>query len=305
MLSVVVPTRNRSWLLKETLPTLAAQEQVAPFEVLVVDNGSTDATAAVVDDAAGRWPHVRRLWQPAAGAAAARHAGALAATGDVLLFLDDDMYAEPGVFAQHVRLHSEVPRACVLGNVVSVRSEHPFERMMAYVYDGPRSTLAARRPTFEDVWPGHLSMPKDVYLEIGGFSPRFAALGSLAGGEGIDFGLRVMGSGIPVLFAESALTRHRFTARFGDQLRRASVNGRAFAVLMREQPLAISGVAKASSAAGARLAELACRAAAAVLEPVSHGPGDPPRLLARIYSIGLSQATGRGVRDELDRPRGE
>jgi glycosyltransferase involved in cell wall biosynthesis len=303
MLSVIVPTRNRAWLVKETLPTLAQQQHDAPYEVIVVDNGSTDETARVVDEAAARWPHVRRLWWEPPGAAGARHGGALAATGSIVFFMDDDMYAEPDVLARHARIHAEVPRACVLGNVVSVRTRHPFERMMAYVYDGPRSTLAGRTPTFEDVWPGHLSMPKDVYLEIGGFNPRFAAFGSYAGGEGIDFGLRVIQSGIPVLFAKEALTRHRFTARFGDALRRAYVNGKAFGILMNEQPLTIGGVAAASSPWRARLAELACRAVAAVLEPVSHGEGDPSRVLARVYSVGLSQATGRGVREGLQRTR--
>lgn len=293
-LSVVVPTRNRAWLLRLLLPSLARQDVGEPYELIVANNGSTDDTAAVARDAMTNWPCVRLVNVPEPGAARARHAGALAARSPILLFIDDDMQAESDVVTQHLRIHKETPGCCVLGNVVSAPSRHPFERMMAYIYDGSRSTLGKRTPNFEDVWAGHFSVPRDLYLRLGGFDLRFAELGA----EDIDFGLRVVRAGVPIRFAQNAQTHHHFTARFGGALRRCYMNGLAFGLLMREMPdLRISGVRRAHSGIGARLLEVGCRAAALVLEPFAYGSGVPPAPLALIYSVGMSNATGRGIRD--------
>lgn len=294
--SVIVPTRNRASLVRDHLPTLAEQQLEAPFEVIVADNGSTDDTPAIVREASARWPHVRLLEVPEPGAARARHAGARAGRAPILVFIDDDMRAEPNVLREHLRLQRETPGACVLGNVASVPSRHPFERMLAYIYDGPRSTLAERAPTFEDIWPGHMSLPRDLYFRLGGFTARFADLGSLAGGEGLDFGLKVVQGGISVVFAPEAVTHHRFTARFASALDRGYVNGLAYARLLDEHPgLRISGIEPAPSTRRARVVEFLCRALATVMEPFASGTGPPPAPLALVYSLGLRAATGRGV----------
>src|SRR5690242_8788112 len=91
--SVVIPTRDRAETLERTLDVLAAQK--APpggFELVVVDNGSTDATADVLRRAQERLPvPLAALHEPRPGPAAARNAGVRRAAGNVILFLGDDM----------------------------------------------------------------------------------------------------------------------------------------------------------------------------------------------------------------------
>jgi len=90
--SVVIPTRDREALVQRAIRSVLAQT-FEDFELIVVDDGSTDATPAAVtafDD-----PRVRCLHQPPSGAATARNRGAAAARGEHLVFLDSDDEAKP------------------------------------------------------------------------------------------------------------------------------------------------------------------------------------------------------------------
>src|SRR5690349_8686628 len=88
-LSVVVPVYNVERYLDECLASLAAQ-QVADFEAILIDDGSTDGSAAIAQAYADRDPRFRLISQPNAGLGAARNAGIALAQGEFLAFLDSD-----------------------------------------------------------------------------------------------------------------------------------------------------------------------------------------------------------------------
>ena len=104
-LSVIIPTFNRRALIEQTLPTVLDQTYPADeYEVIVVVDGSTDGTAVAL----------RRMSSPVRliviehdnrGQAAARNAGLRAASGELVLFLDDDLYCERTLIAEHVSAH--------------------------------------------------------------------------------------------------------------------------------------------------------------------------------------------------------
>jgi glycosyltransferase involved in cell wall biosynthesis len=104
MISVVIPTYNRRALVLDAVRSVLAQDG-CEFEVIVVDDGSTDGTAGAL----AALPGVRILAQPRRGVAAARNAGVRIARGEWLAFLDSDDLWCPGKLAAQVKFHGERP----------------------------------------------------------------------------------------------------------------------------------------------------------------------------------------------------
>ncbi|MGC2662269.1 MAG: glycosyltransferase [Bryobacteraceae bacterium] len=94
-ISVVVSTYNRSKTLAGTIRGLLLQQGSATFELIVVDNNSTDDTAAVVDSFVKQSPLVRYVFEPKQGVSYGRNAGIDAAQSGLLLFTDDDVTPDP------------------------------------------------------------------------------------------------------------------------------------------------------------------------------------------------------------------
>ena len=213
-IAVVVPTHQRRELILRLLASLAAQRlHPARFEVAVVCDGCTDGTASAAlgyyGPALARGLNLLVVEQPRSGAATARNAGAHRTTAPLILFLDDDMIADPDLLARHLRAHRTSPGAIVLGAI----PVHP---------DSPRSFLsvglaawAERRDARlrqeawvppDDVLSGHVSVSRKVFELLGGFDTRFTAGGTF-GGEDIDFGWRARLNGIPLRYLPQAVAR--------------------------------------------------------------------------------------------------
>lgn len=115
--SVVIPTYNRMDVLPEVLAALEGQQGAPPFEVLVVDDGSTDGTGDWLDQRHFTLP-TQVLHQPNAGPARARNRGVAAARGRWVAFLGDDTVPSPGWLAAHRgahRRHGDSPELAVIG----------------------------------------------------------------------------------------------------------------------------------------------------------------------------------------------
>lgn len=110
--SVVIPTYNRLPILRKCLCALEEQEfcaradesdHVAGYEVVVVDDGSTDGTVEYLRANAHDYPHLRLVEAKHGGAASARNRGVLDARGDVVVFIDSDLVVEPDFLRAHAR----------------------------------------------------------------------------------------------------------------------------------------------------------------------------------------------------------
>jgi glycosyltransferase involved in cell wall biosynthesis len=96
--SIVICTRNRASSLRSCLAAITQDDSRAEREVIVVDNGSSDDTEAVIATAVHRAQHLslRTIWQPIVGLSVARNTGVSAARGEYVLFTDDDVRVEKG-----------------------------------------------------------------------------------------------------------------------------------------------------------------------------------------------------------------
>lgn len=168
-LSVAVCTWNRAALLADCLESLVGQEVSGGFEVLVVDDGSTDDTAATVARIADSAPvPVRHLRQEHKGLNAARNRAVAEASGLVVHFLDDDELAPPGLLARVLarldedpgldgvggpcRDHGSGPGTCAQCSLAAVDVPGEGVREVPRLLGG---NMALKRELFRTVGPFH------------------------------------------------------------------------------------------------------------------------------------------------------
>src|SRR5215472_6934103 len=117
-LSVVIATRNRANSLRALLEGLTRQSiPCSRFEVLVVDNDSSDTTAEVAAEFSTRFQHLRYSKRARLGAASARNQGIAQARGSRIVFLDDDIIPDPRLLEEHLAVEDKEGRIALLGAV--------------------------------------------------------------------------------------------------------------------------------------------------------------------------------------------
>jgi glycosyltransferase involved in cell wall biosynthesis len=122
-LTVAICTWNRADLLARALERLSSIEPpTEPWETLVVDNGSTDRTAAVLDRFVSRLP-LRRVVEPALGLSNARNAAVAAASGDYIVWTDDDVLVDREWLRAYERAIYRWPDAAVFGGRIRAQFE--------------------------------------------------------------------------------------------------------------------------------------------------------------------------------------
>jgi len=186
-LSVIIPTRNRVGILMETFTRLIEQETEVRFEVVVVDDGSTDATVASARSLAERAPvPITVLQHDARGPAAARNAGIAAARGTACLFMGDDTWAQADLVDRHGRWHRlrPEPEMALLGHVEWAAASRPTAFMdwlnsgLQFDFDQIDDPDNVRGSCF---YTANVSAKRSFLLASGGFDEGFPHAG--AGGH--------------------------------------------------------------------------------------------------------------------------
>lgn len=125
-LSVVMCTRNRAASLERALNSIADMivPTDLPWEMVLVDNGSTDHTASVAESFTHKMP-IRRIFEPKAGLSNARNTGVVSARGDYILWTDDDVEVDKGWLAGYSEAFTRFPDGVVFGGQIIPRLETP------------------------------------------------------------------------------------------------------------------------------------------------------------------------------------
>jgi glycosyltransferase involved in cell wall biosynthesis len=239
--SVIVPTRNRADRLDVCLAALARQTLPAEqFEILVVDNGSTDGTAERIARWAERRPGLRRVEAPEPGVSRARNAGIAAAHGDLLAFIDDDAVAEPRWLATLLGAYDRWPRVGAACGRARLRLERRppawygalTETWYSAMDFGPTARLLLDAD--EVPWSLNLSARAALARQVGGFPEQLGRVdANLRSGEEFPFITGIRATGAHIAYEPDAVVWHAVPAerlRLRWLLRRAWVEGRSTAV---------------------------------------------------------------------------
>ncbi|AFY35024.1 glycosyltransferase family 2 protein [Calothrix sp. PCC 7507] len=203
--SVVIPTYNRQPILEKCLRALEAQEltdatPVIGYEIVLVDDGSTDGTLTWLEEHKEEFPHVRWFEQDHAGPAVARNLGVEQALGDIIIFIDSDLV----VLSNFLQAHADA----------LIQGQERLGSDRFFTYGAVINTCNFDNPTAEPYKitdfsaaffaTGNVAIPKHWLLKAGLFDTSF----QLYGWEDLELGVRLKKLGLQLIKCPEAVGYH-------------------------------------------------------------------------------------------------
>ncbi|MEB3241179.1 MAG: glycosyltransferase family A protein [Synechococcus sp.] len=203
LVSVVIPTYNRLPILRQCLTALEQQIDLPEgddFEVVLVDDGSTDDTVAWLRQHAAGYPHVRLLQQDHGGPALGRNLGVDQARGELIVFIDSDLVVVPTFLREHLESlrrawQRQGNRLCfTYGAVINTHNFDAPNQEPHKLSDLSWAYFAT----------GNVAIDRQVLLESGVFDPSFR----LYGWEDLELGERLRRMGVQLVRCPAAVGYH-------------------------------------------------------------------------------------------------
>jgi len=290
--AVVVPARDAAATLGACLEALADQADPVP-EVIVVDDGSSDATGAIAEAWArdvdpARVGRARVIRQAPRGAAAARNAGFRAARAPIVLFTDADCRPLPDWSRHLVAALLDPGVAAAMGQLASDQRELVARLVQAEYADKQAATDARGELAFADT--ATAAFRTDVLHAIGGFDEGMAAV------EDTELAFRLAAAGHRMAFVRAAVVRHQHPATWAAYARRKLRFGRWGAHAYLAHPRRIAGDGRTPGAMRLQLglgalvlASAPVAAALSLVAIAADRPASPPgREAAALASLPLA-----------------
>lgn len=185
--SVVIPAYNAARTLGRALDSVLNQT-LPPYEIIVVDDGSRDATRQVIEAYAGR---VRYVFQENAGASAARNNGCALATGEFLAFLDSDDVWHPAKLERQVAALIKHPQIGLCWSDPKIIQESDSSKIAGWIQNNSPGERSAYEPLFGDIFRSpflgtpNVLIRRGIFEASGGFDTNFVTA------EDLDLWMRV------------------------------------------------------------------------------------------------------------------
>jgi glycosyltransferase involved in cell wall biosynthesis len=205
--SVIIPTYNGAFKLPGILNCLLRQTY-KDFEVIVAIDGSTDDTLKVVVSFKLLFHSFKAIHQENKGRAAIRNNGAQQATGDLLIFFDDDMRPQSNCIEAHIRHHQAHPLTLMCGAQLDdpEKAVTPFQKYKCHLSNNWTQHLEKQsQPLVLDemhLTAANFSIPKDLFHELSGFDE------ALKDNEDLDLAIRAYRKGYLVHYNHAAFAWH-------------------------------------------------------------------------------------------------
>ncbi|MFN9535311.1 MAG: glycosyltransferase family 2 protein [Pseudanabaena sp.] len=224
--SIIIPTYNRLPILQKCLQALEAQNFAQPYEVVVVDDGSTDGTVEFLQNHVDEFPHVRLILQNHEGAAIARNTGIDVALGETIVFIDSDLVVTPVFLSAHAKSLARSDRAFTYGLVINTNNfENPTSEKIK-IQDISTAFFAT----------GNVAIAKHWLIKAGKFDTSFRQYGW----EDLELGVRLKNLGLKLIKCPDAAGYHWHPAFTIEQLPRLvdveAQRGRMGVVFYKKHP---------------------------------------------------------------------
>lgn len=220
--SVIICTYNRSELLRDSIISVQAQDfPVEQFEIVVVDNNSTDGTANVVREIATvSSVKIKYIFEGKQGLSCARNTGIMASIGEIVVFTDDDIDADPHWLSEIIAAFDGDEVACVGGPIKPI---WPFEKpqwlsekwqvyLGVYDYAEAIESRELRGPCYP--CGVNVAFRRSIFSEVGMFSTALGRVGdSLLSNEESRICYAIEKNGKRIRFAPQAVIYHKISAR--------------------------------------------------------------------------------------------
>lgn len=279
-LSIVIPTYNRVDILRKTIKDLLNQSlSKERFEIIIVDDGSIDGTADMLNDLKSQATHNLKTYrQKNQLSGSARNLGIKAADAPIILSMDDDLTAHPDLLKYHLELHHRYPEAesAVLGKVET--SSDGVDLLT------PNNRAISGNNTTEHGDPivdvsyfttQNVSLKKKFVIEAGMFTPGLPRL------DDMDLAFRLKERGLNLIYCPKAVAIHNQPL---DTLEKVVNSGKLYGRTLGEYYDQIPLFQKEITSLGARFSG---GWNGLILHPYSHLKDAVRRWLINKYSIGL------------------
>ncbi|HSF44666.1 MAG TPA: glycosyltransferase, partial [Chitinophagaceae bacterium] len=204
--TIITPTHNRRRSLERLILSIAAQDYpLTLIEMVVVCDGCIDDTVSFLKEYKAPFS-LQFTEQPGLGAANARNQGANLASGEQLIFLDDDIEASPGLVSSFVRACNREEDVVVGYLPMEIPKDPSFYQVLLTRWWEEKYHLMSMpgyRHNFEDLLSGNFSLRSDMFRKVGGFSTAFKCR------EDYELGYRLVTAGAMIKFCREAWGYHR------------------------------------------------------------------------------------------------
>lgn len=219
-LSVVICTYNRAAVLEETLQSFCKLNGATSpsVELIVVDNNSSDSTKSVVDRFAPSIPGLKYKHEATPGLSYARNTGIAHASGELVSFVDDDVYFDPRWIEAVMQIFKATPDASCMGGKSIPLFEGGRPAWLQDEHLGIYGSTLSGDAVKWMVYPEHpfglnMVFKRNVFSVVGGFNPALGRIKkNLLSMEETDYFLRVFNNKLKVIYCPDAIIHHRIPA---------------------------------------------------------------------------------------------
>lgn len=206
-ISVIVPTYNGANKILNILSSLD-QQNFKDFEIILVIDGSTDNTYEIVKKNPVGLENLKIILQENGGRSVARNQGAKKASGDLLIFFDDDMRPTPNAISQHLKHHQSYQNTILVGTQLEEFSKmktdiQQYKAHLSRKWESPLKQNQGLVPKSKPfLTAANFSIPRKLFWDLNGFDE------ALTDAEDFDLAIRAVLKGIPIYFKSEIMAWH-------------------------------------------------------------------------------------------------